>query len=132
MIHTDKLSILFNKLESSINQSKETTQIRYLKYYEEILRVLVKEGVIQSYKVDKGHLIIILNQNSEVKIKIIRISKPGRRVYFTSSEIANASTGMHNKIYLLSTSEGIMSNQSALLYQIGGEVLSEITYKKCI
>jgi small subunit ribosomal protein S8 len=131
MIHTDKLSILFNKLENSINQNKEISKIKYLKFYEEILKTLRTEGVIKSYSITNGLLIIILNSTNLFNIKITRISKPGRRIYNTSKQIANKTKNLEI-FYLISTSKGIMSNSDASLYGIGGEVLSEIKYIKCL
>jgi ribosomal protein S8 len=134
-IHTDKLTTLFDKLETSINLRKEYAQIKPLKIYENILRALVMEGVIQSYNITNGLLKVFFNNQNEYIIKFKRISKPSKRVYITSKELTNLNSARSmeinqiNKIYLISTPVGIISNKVATLNKIGGEILTEITYK---
>lgn len=136
MKHTDKLATLFDKIETSINQRKCSTELNYLKYYEEIIKTLINEGIIKTYIVNKGILTLFFYSNATISegyvIEITRISKPGKRVYITSKEIFNLNN-YHNTIYLLSTSSGIMSNNKALLLasqnkEIGGELLCKITH----
>ena len=53
--------------------------------------------------------------------QIKRISKSSQRIYFTSEEIKKNCLG--KRIYLISTSKGLMTHRQALEKKIGGEVI---------
>jgi len=53
-----------------------------------------------------------------------RISKPGLRVYARNDEIPRVLGGLG--IAIISTSKGVMSDKSARLSGVGGEVLAYI------
>ena len=95
-----------------------------------VLDVLINEGYIRDYaEVEKdGH------KNLEIELKyyegqpviseIKRISKPGRRVYSSVSDIPLVRNGLG--ISILSTSQGVMSDNSARTKNVGGEVLCRV------
>ena len=92
-----------------------------------VLEVLINEGFIRGYtEVEKdGH------KNIEIELKyyegqpviseIKRVSKPGRRVYSSVSDIPLVRNGLG--ISILSTSKGVMSDNAARSENVGGEVL---------
>jgi small subunit ribosomal protein S8 len=53
-----------------------------------------------------------------------RISKPGRRVYVGSKNIAKVRNGIGMSI--LSTSKGVMTDQESRRNKLGGEVLCSV------
>ena len=53
-----------------------------------------------------------------------RISRPGRRVYFRSSEVPPVLGGLGTSI--LTTSRGVMTGRAAVRAGVGGEVLCNI------
>ncbi|MBL4877933.1 MAG: 30S ribosomal protein S8, partial [Hyphomonas sp.] len=57
---------------------------------------------------------------SEIK----RVSKPGRRVYSSVSDIPLVRNGLG--ISILSTSKGVMSDNAARSENVGGEVLCRV------
>ena len=95
-----------------------------------VLEVLINEGFIRGYtEVEKdGH------KNIEIELKyyegqpviseIKRVSKPGRRVYSSVSDIPLVRNGLG--ISILSTSKGVMSDNSARSENVGGEVLCRV------
>ncbi|MBU2605554.1 30S ribosomal protein S8 [Hyphomonas sp.] len=95
-----------------------------------VLDVLINEGYIRDYaEVEKdGH------KNLEIELKyyegqpviseIKRISKPGRRVYSSVSDIPLVRNGLG--ISILSTSQGVMSDNAARTKNVGGEVLCRV------
>jgi small subunit ribosomal protein S8 len=95
-----------------------------------VLEVLMEEGFIRGYaEVEKdGH------KNIEIELKyyegqpviseIKRISKPGRRVYSSVSDIPLVRNGLG--ISILSTSKGVMSDNAARSENVGGEVLCRV------
>ena len=95
-----------------------------------VLEVLINEGFIRGFtEVEKdGH------NNIEIELKyyegqpviseIKRISKPGRRVYSSVSDIPLVRNGLG--ISILSTSKGVMSDNAARTENVGGEVLCRV------
>ena len=95
-----------------------------------VLEVLINEGFIRGYtEVEKdGH------KNIEIELKyyegqpviseIKRVSKPGRRVYSSVSDIPLVRNGLG--ISILSTSKGVMSDNAARSENVGGEVLCRV------
>jgi len=95
-----------------------------------VLDVLINEGFIRGYtEVEKdGH------NNIEIELKyyegqpviseIKRVSKPGRRVYSSVSDIPLVRNGLG--ISILSTSKGVMSDNAARTENVGGEVLCRV------
>ena len=53
--------------------------------------------------------------------RIRRVSRPGLRVYKSCSELPNVMNGLG--IAIISTSQGVMTEEKARLNGIGGEVL---------
>jgi len=53
--------------------------------------------------------------------ELIRVSKPGRRIYKGAEELPKIINGLG--ISLISTSKGIMTDKDARKQHIGGEVL---------
>ncbi len=95
-----------------------------------VLDVLTDEGYIRGYaEVEKGG-----HKSLEIELKyyegqpviqeIKRISKPGRRVYSSVTDIPLVRNGLG--ISILSTSQGVMSDNSARTKNIGGEVLCRV------
>jgi small subunit ribosomal protein S8 len=97
----------------------------------EIAKVLKNEGYIKNYKFIKdgkqGILRLYLKygqlRRSAIN-NIERVSKPSRRVYLKSKDIAPYYQGMG--IFILSTSKGIMSDKRAVEENVGGEVICKV------
>ena len=95
-----------------------------------VLEVLINEGFIRGYtEVEKdGHKNIDIElkyyEGQPVISEIKRVSKPGRRVYSSVSDIPLARNGLG--ISILSTSKGVMSDNSARSENVGGEVLCRV------
>ena len=95
-----------------------------------VLEVLINEGFIRGYtEVEKdGHKNIDIElkyyEGQPVISEIKRVSKPGRRVYSSVSDIPLVRNGLG--ILILSTSKGVMSDNSARSENVGGEVLCRV------
>src|SRR5271169_4747247 len=97
MSNADKLSQLFVIIQIAFNTNKEEKEIKYFKLYEDIIKVLTREGIIRNYKINKN-LITIFFSNIEEKIKIERISKSSRRIYTTYKKMNETFTNLYNNI----------------------------------
>lgn len=109
-------------------RSKVTTPASKLRV--RVLDVLVEEGYIRGYaqvdKDGKSEIEIELKYyNGEPVIKeIMRVSKPGRRVYSGVKELETVGNGLG--VAILSTPKGVMSDQQAREHNVGGEILCNV------
>ncbi|OQA46293.1 MAG: 30S ribosomal protein S8 [Chloroflexi bacterium ADurb.Bin325] len=93
-----------------------------------LARILKDEGFIKDFEVTKDtpqpQLRVVLKYDRDRKSIVTgmkRVSRPGRRVYVKRSEIPWVLSGLG--IAILSTPQGIMSDQKARRLGLGGEVL---------
>lgn len=97
----------------------------------EVARVLKEEGYLSSYKVVEENrkktlrigLKYSASQGTAIS-KLMRISRPGRRVYASRSEIYPVLGGLGNSI--LTTPKGVMTGKRARKAGVGGEILLEV------
>lgn len=96
-----------------------------------VAKVLQEEGYIQDYSVAesgrKSNLTIILKyyKGKPVIETFHRVSKPGRRVYRSSSDLPRVLGGLG--ISIVSTSQGVMTDLKARNVGHGGEVLCMVS-----
>lgn len=97
-----------------------------------VLNVLLQKEYIAGFKVIDGQnnkktiqveLKYDDNEKSVIN-EITRVSKPGRRVYKSASEIKNFKNGYGTII--VSTNKGIIANDEAFAANVGGEVLCTV------
>ncbi|OJU38349.1 MAG: 30S ribosomal protein S8, partial [Rhizobiales bacterium 68-8] len=96
-----------------------------------VLDVLKAEGYIRDYaQVDydngKSEIEIELKyyEGQPVIREIVRVSKPGRRVYASVKAIPQVANGLG--ISILSTPKGVMADHQAREENVGGEVLCQV------
>ncbi len=96
-----------------------------------IARILKDEGYIRDFEVTKdvpqAQLRIVLKYDRDRKPIVTglqRISKPGRRVYASRSEIPWVLSGLG--VAIMSTPQGVMTGHRARRQGVGGEVLCYI------
>jgi small subunit ribosomal protein S8 len=128
---SDPISDLLARLRNALRAGHEKTETPDSKLRESVLKVLSAEGYIGSVKKvgDAGvtRLQIRLKYDAEgapVVVGLRRVSRPGRRVYKKSTEIAPVLGGLGSSI--VSTSRGIMTDRQAREDRLGGEVLFNV------
>ncbi|MEA2102145.1 MAG: 30S ribosomal protein S8 [Thermodesulfobacteriota bacterium] len=127
---TDPIADMITRMRNGASVSKTSVDIPASKMKLNIADILLKEGYIKGYKVVKddrqGMLRVNLKyyKNRSVITRIERVSKPGGRVYKGADEIPVVRGGLG--VAVLSTSHGVMSDQSAREKNIGGEVLIRV------
>ncbi|PHK93997.1 30S ribosomal protein S8 [Pseudoroseomonas rhizosphaerae] len=97
----------------------------------DVLEVLKREGFIRAYRAEQvrpGVNVLDIElkySEGEPAIKeIMRVSKPGRRVYSKIKELPKFYNGLG--ISILSTPRGVMSDNEARAANVGGEVLCRV------
>jgi len=98
-----------------------------------VLEVLKREGYIRGFSklgseqtVNASELSIELKyyEGEPVIREIKRVSKPGRRVYSKINDLPRVFNGLG--ISIISTPQGVMSDNEARAANVGGEVLCQV------
>ena len=127
---TDQIADLITRIRNAIQVGKNEISAPTSKLKVAVVEGLKKGGYIADYKIEKAHprdtLRVIINNEDEIARinEIVKISKPGRRVYTSASDIPTIKSG--SGIVLISTSKGIMSGQEAKKLRLGGEMLVKV------
>ncbi|HPI94267.1 MAG TPA: 30S ribosomal protein S8 [Deltaproteobacteria bacterium] len=129
-MHTDPIADMITRIRNAAQAMKESVDIPASKLKIEIADILQKEGYIKAYRViddgKQGTLRVNLKYfNARHVISgIQRVSRPGRRIYKGSGDIAKIRDGMG--ISIVSTSAGLMTDLKARASNVGGEVLMKV------
>lgn len=128
MCMTDPIADMFVRIRNAGHAKHTEVDIPLSNIKLKIAQLMKEEGYIKDYKVLKelnhGTLKIYLKYSSYKKPiinKIIRVSKPGRRVYVKKDEIPRVLNGIG--ISILSTPKGILTNKQAVEAGVGGELI---------
>ena len=130
MTMTDPISDLLTRIRNGQQVKKASISCPASKIKLAILKVMKEEGFIRDYSLTedtKGKIIEISLKyyHGEPVIKeIVRISKPGLRVYSSVKSMPIYKNNMG--ISIISTSKGVMTNFRAKEINIGGEVICRI------
>jgi small subunit ribosomal protein S8 len=109
---------------------KEKVVVPFSKIKFEIAKILEQEGYVKKVEKEEGKFPSIsielkYTPDKESIIKsLIRISKPGRRVYSEYHQLPKVLNGLGMAI--VSTSAGLMTAKEAKKRKMGGEVICEI------
>lgn len=129
---TDTISDMLTRIRNANMVKHQIVQIPVTKMSVAIATILKDEGFIEdfeNYQEDKREYLLLSlkytgKSRKPVISKIKRISKPGLRVYTTSTELPRVLDNLG--IAIMSTSKGVMTNLKAKELGIGGEVLCYI------
>jgi len=131
MSMTDPIADMFARIRNGSKAKFEKVDIPSSKMKREIAKILKEEGFIKNFKIvtnDQQHEMIRVflkyDANRKEVIHLRRVSKPGRRVYVGKEKIPSVMSGLGFSI--LSTSKGILTDNSARKADIGGEVLCHV------
>lgn len=122
MAITDPIADMLTRIRNAAAVRKSSVVIPASKVKAEILKVLKNEGYISDYKIEDASIIVNLEDHGISKL--IRVSKPGRRVYAGSENIPVVLQG--HGLVVLSTSKGVMTGNQAKKAGLGGEVLCKV------
>lgn len=131
MSMSDPIADMLTRIRNAQLAEKTIVQIPSSNIIRSIAKVLKDEGYINDFSVhqegNKKFIEISLKYyaGSPVIEKIARVSKPGLRIYKSTNNLPNIMDGLG--IAIISTSKGVMTNRSAKLAGVGGEVLCVVT-----
>ena len=130
MAISDPLGDMLTRIRNAQMRGMDKVETPASKLRARVLEVLQGEGYIRGYaEIEKdGHKHIEIElkyfDGTPVISEIRRVSKPGRRVYSSKSDIPLVRNGLG--ISILSTSKGVMSDNTARYENVGGEILCRV------
>jgi small subunit ribosomal protein S8 len=131
MTMTDPIADMLTRIRNAATAAHEEVTIPASRIKENIARILVEEGFVDSYEIVDGaaHRAIRVHlryddERESAIAGIRRVSKPGRRVYRPASDLPRVLGGLG--VAIISTSQGVMTDKQARRARVGGEVLAYV------
>jgi len=129
---SDPIADMLTRMRNALKAEHLKVDIPSSKMKVSISKILKDEGFIKNFKVidDKKQKILRIylkydkNQESVI-MSLLRVSKPGRRIYTPASEIKPVLNNIG--IRIISTSKGVITNKAAQKLNVGGEIICEIS-----
>ena len=122
----DPLGDLLTRVRNAQRVGHKTVKAPKSKLKTAVLDVLLREGYIRAHHTDDQDVTVELKYaDGQPAIQTVtRVSKPGRRVYTAIKVLPKVSNGLG--ISILSTPQGVMSDNEARAANVGGEVLCTV------
>ncbi len=126
----DTIANLLTIIRNGYLAKKPEVTAPYSKMADKILDILLHEGYLAGFKTQttnnfKRFEIELKYQGKEPAIiGVVKVSKPGRRIYRAGKKIPPTPTGFG--ITIVSTSKGVMSTYEAKKKNLGGEVICHV------
>ena len=127
---TDQIADFISRIRNAVMVGKTEILVPTSKLKLNVAEILVKNGYLASCDViegsPRGMLHVVINEPGTVaKVsEITKVSKPGRRVYSSVSDIPTIKSG--RGMVIVSTSKGLMTGKDAKKNHLGGEILIKV------
>jgi len=128
---TDPIADMLTRIRNAYKAKHKIVDIPGSKMKKEIARILLENRFIRNYvEVEDNRqnllrLYLSYSPKGEKKIDgLERVSRPGLRIYFDKDKLKK--TGREFGMYVLSTSQGILTDSQARTKGIGGEVIFRV------
>lgn len=123
MAVTDPIADMLTRIRNAHMALRKQVRVPASKMKKSILKIMQENGYVEKIEEDGRELIVYLKyvKGRPAITELIKISKPGRRVYVGVDEIPNVQDGLG--IAVLSTSKGIIEGNQAKKMNVGGELL---------
>ncbi|GAB4501832.1 MAG: 30S ribosomal protein S8 [Anaerolineales bacterium] len=133
---SDPIADMLTRIRNAVAIGQPTVAMPTSKVKVEIARIMKEEGYLEGYEIADGE--IPAQKVLRIKIKyvgerrerkpvfnsLVRVSRPGRRVYTKKQDIPWVLSGMG--VAIISTPKGIMTGQRARQLGVGGEILCKV------
>jgi small subunit ribosomal protein S8 len=134
---TDPIADMFARIRNAVQAKHARVDVPASRLKADIARILQNEGYIAGFRsveeavegrklpAKRIRLFLKYGPHGERVISgIQRISRPGRRVYFSRDQVPPVLGGLG--ISILTTSRGVMTGREAVKTGVGGEVLCNV------
>jgi small subunit ribosomal protein S8 len=129
-MYSDPIADFLTRIRNASRAEHEKVDIPSSKLKLRMAEILKDEGFIKNFRTiednKQGTLRVYLKYVGSEKIisGIVRVSRPGRRIYVTKDKIPTILGGMG--VAILSTSAGVMTDRQVRKQHLGGEVLAYV------
>ena len=129
-MYSDPIADFLTRIRNASRAEHEKVDIPSSKLKLRMAEILKDEGFIKNFRIiednKQGTLRVYLKYVGSEKIisGIVRVSRPGRRIYVTKDQIPTILGGMG--VAILSTSRGVMTDREVRKQGLGGEVLAYV------
>jgi len=129
-MYSDPIADFLTRIRNASRAEHEKVDIPSSKLKMRMAEILKDEGFIKNFRIiednKQGTLRVYLKYVGSEKIisGIVRVSRPGRRIYVTKDKIPTILGGMG--VAILSTSSGVMTDRQVRKQHLGGEVLAYV------
>ncbi len=131
MTMSDPLGDMLTRIRNGQRVLKPMVRAPASKLRSNVLDVLKREGYIRGYRrheqrpgIAEFEIELKYDEGAPVIQSISRVSRPGKRVYSKIKELPSYYNNLG--ITILSTPQGVMSDQEARAANVGGEVLCQV------
>ena len=131
MSHADPIADMLTRIRNAIRIAQPEVKVKASRVCEGIAKVLVAQGYIVDYdRIGTGNQDILLlklkygPQGENVLNEITRNSKLSNRVYCSVKDLPQVMGGLG--IAIVSTSQGVLSDQECRENNVGGELLCTV------
>ena len=131
MSMSDPLGDMITRIRNGQTARKSVVSSPSSKLRKNVLEVLKREGFIRDYSnsqvspgISKLSIELKYHEGFPVISEIVRVSRPGRRVYSGIKDLRRVYNGLG--ISILSTPNGVLSDNEARVANVGGEVLCQV------
>lgn len=130
MTSTDPIADMLTRIRNAMSVRKNVVVMPHSKIKESVAQLLKENGFIDGVEVGKAPVgknlkLTIFGENSNPRItEIVRMSKPGRRLYVRSADIPVVKRG--RGVVIVSTSKGVMTGDKARSEHLGGELMCKV------
>jgi small subunit ribosomal protein S8 len=128
---SDPVADLLTRIRNASRAEHEKVDIPSSRLKVRVCEILKDEGFIKNFRVledaKQNTLRVYLKYgpgNEKVISGLVRVSKPGRRVYVTHDKVPSILAGMG--VAIVSTSRGVVTDRAARQQKVGGEVLAYV------
>jgi small subunit ribosomal protein S8 len=130
-MYSDPIADFLTRIRNASRAEHEKVDIPSSRLKLRMAEILKDEGFIKNFRViednKQGTLRVYLKYGAgseKIISGIVRVSRPGRRVYVTKDKIPTILGGMG--VAILSTSSGVMTDRQVRKQHLGGEVLAYV------
>ncbi len=128
---TDPIADMLTRIRNANLAMKETVKMPSSKVKEEVAKLLAAEGYVDGFEVvpgDPGKDLIVSLRYTEDRQRVLqgvrRVSKPGRRLYSSASDLPRVQGGLG--VTIVSTSQGLLVDRECRRRKLGGEMICEV------
>lgn len=128
---SDPVADLLTRIRNASRAEHEKVDVPSSRLKVRVCEILKEEGFIKNFRVledTKQNVLRVYMKygpgNEKVISGLVRVSKPGRRVYVTHDKVPSILAGMG--VAIVSTSRGVVTDRDARKQKVGGEVLAYV------